>query len=145
MPDGAAADDLPIHVLFVDDDRTQVDGFRDYVRVAQPSWRAACFADPARAVDYLLGYGRSLQVFVCDVHMPRISGLHLLGLVMSRHPQVTRLALSGMLDRGTLLGCDRLAHRCLCKPVGGAKLCAVIRELVGPASATRLAAPAVAP
>lgn len=130
MEQPEAPGDMPLRILHVDDDRMLVRLFRDYVQEAQPGWTVVGFSDPHRAVQYLRGHGGEVDVMVCDVHMPRVSGIELLNLVASLHPSIVRISVSGMIDRHTLLGTDRTAEVSVCKPIRNAQLCETIAAAV---------------
>ena len=120
----------PLRILHIDDDRTVVRLFRDYIHEVQSVWSVVSFTEPHRAVQFLRGRGAEVDVMLCDVRMPRVSGIELLQLVATLHPRIVRISISGMIDGYTLRGTDRTAEVSVCKPIRHAQLCATIAEAV---------------
>lgn len=122
-------DPATLSVVFVDDDRMLVELFRMYVEEAHPTWKVRFFSDPLRALDYVKGYGRGIDVMVCDVGMPLVSGIELFEVIRERYPNIVRVTLSGRIDSQTIIGAGKHAECSLCKPIKGETLCATIIDL----------------
>ena len=61
-------------------------------------------------------FRKRYDVVVADMRMPQMDGIELLTLVMQRHPNTTRIMLSGQADRDKALRLVGTAHQYLSKP-----------------------------
>lgn len=61
-------------------------------------------------------FRKRYDVIVADMRMPEMDGIELLTLVMQRHPNTTRIMLSGQADRDKALRLVGTAHQYISKP-----------------------------
>jgi len=118
-----------LSVVFVDDDKLLVDLFRMLAGEIHPGWEIQCFSDPMRALAYVKGYGSRIDVMVCDVNMPFVSGLQLFEIIRLKYPLIIKITLSGNIDSRTIMDSVKIAEYNLCKPIKGEALCGKIVEL----------------
>jgi DNA-binding NtrC family response regulator len=112
-----------LHILLVDDDFSLIDGIRRGLHRTFPGWtvyEAISVADAMRTLDRL---APSLDVVVCDLNMPELSGTKLLKLIQDMFPHIVRISLSGMLDGRSIVGATKHAECQLCKPISIEQLC----------------------
>ena len=112
-------------ILFVDDEPGILEGLRDVFRAERARWETVFVQTPEQALVELAR--EPFQLLVTDLRMPSMDGLALLGQVRARHPDVTRIVLSGQADLLLASRASALAHRYLVKPCSAA----VIRTHVG--------------
>jgi len=74
--------------------------------------------DFAESGEVALGhlFRKRYDVIVADMRMPQMDGIELLTLVMQRHPNTTRIMLSGQADRDKALRLVGTAHQYISKP-----------------------------
>lgn len=113
-------------VVFVDDEATLMECIRDYVSGEHPDWEAFYFTNPVDALEFVRRHGAELDAIVCDIHMPYASGIEILDLIRTDHPDIVRITLSGHLDIKTIVGAGRSADLNICKPVRVGLLCETI-------------------
>ena len=106
-----------IEVLFIDDDIELLDAVKRLIKVNKVDWKVRYSASPIDAFRILKEHGATINVVVCDINMPYISGVKMLKFISVEFPHIARLALSGMLDVNSLLGSDRYSDTHICKPV----------------------------
>jgi HD-like signal output (HDOD) protein len=116
-------------ILFVDDERQVLDGFRDTLRVWRPDWTMA-FALSGEAAIAELAKG-SFDVIVSDLRMPGMSGGELLQHVHATYPATVRIVLSGHSELEDTLHAAPFAHQFLAKPCPPDELHRVIEHLCG--------------
>lgn len=115
---------LKINILVVDDDQGILDGIRRLLHVKQPDWIVEYIVDPIVAIRYLKSELNGLDILVCDINMPMVSGLQIMKAVKNNWPKVGVVALSGQLD--SIVSANKYADKHLCKPVNIDILCATI-------------------
>ena len=119
-----------ISMVFVDDEMILASLLKDFVESEFPAWTIASFCDEVKALDHIRDHADAIDVVVCDIGMPYISGIEILEIVARNHPRIRRVVLSGMIDARSLLGSSRFAELSLCKPIKCRDLCQKVGELV---------------
>lgn len=119
-------------VLFVDDEPRILDGLKRMLYPLRNEWRMAFVTSGREALELL--EQSDYEVLVTDLRMPEMSGVELLAKVVSRHPQVVRMVLSGTADQEIAVRSATLAHQYLVKPCDAA----TIRATVGRAFSLRV-------
>jgi len=112
-------------VLFVDDERAILEGFRNLFR--REAFEVVTAESALRALEILAI--RPIDVVVSDECMPRISGAKFLALVRERYPDIVRIMLTGeaSLSAATRAINDGL-YRFLSKPIEQDELRRVVRD-----------------
>lgn len=107
-------------VLFVDDEPHVLEALRRMLHRMRRDWEMHFAGSALEALEVMEKV--PIDVLVCDVRMPRMDGAQLLAEVRQRHPEVTRIALSGHADEEAELQTGRLVHHFLQKPCDLAEL-----------------------
>lgn len=123
----AAAGEL--RLLVVDDDPLVIAGIRRNLRLCHPGWTVREAGSAMDAMHVLQRHANSIDVVVCDINMPFTPGTRLLKVMHALFPWIVRIALSGMLNGPTLVGCHKHAESHLCKPIPADRLFAEILRL----------------
>jgi CheY-like chemotaxis protein len=126
MAAGIPTDELA--VLFVDDEQSVLDGIARMLRLRQPRWRVQFTTSPIQALEIYKRDVQSLDVVVCDINMPLVSGVQIMRAIHQRTPHIGRITLSGQLDAASLMGAKYVDCH-LCKPVNADQLCAKIIQV----------------
>lgn len=103
-----------MRVLFVDDDRSVLDGLANVLRRNRREWDMVFAAGGPQALREMTR--APFDAVVADVNMPGISGQELLTHVKEHHPATARIVLSGHVDEGAARRLVHCAHRFLAKP-----------------------------
>lgn len=74
------------------------------------------------AIEIVNVHIKDIDVMVCDINMPGLSGLDALRIAKQLFPRLLRVALSGHIDVYTLLESEKISHLHLCKPVDAQKI-----------------------
>lgn len=114
-------------VLFVDDNKSLIDSFKNYFDKMPKKWAPIYQTDPLKAMDILI-FG-DIDIIVTDIHMPEINGVTLLDFVKKEHPDIIRIAISGESDTPEMLAKAKNAHRYIQKPVDLNSLRSVIERV----------------
>jgi len=104
----------PIRVLFVDDERSLLDGLRRSLHRKVGNWELA-FCDSGEKALQLMDE-RPFEVIISDMRMPGMNGVELLTEVKKRFPKTVRYVLSGFSDRNMILQSVGLTHQFFSKP-----------------------------
>ncbi len=99
---------LPGRILFVDDDRTLLEGVERSLRPTREVWQCEFVEHPATALDLL--QQRKFEVVVADMRMPGMTGAELLAAAKEVAPDTVRLMLTGNADLPTVLAAVNQAH-----------------------------------
>jgi len=113
-------------IFFVDDEPDILEGLRSALRRQRSRWNMR-FAVGGEAALRELALS-PCDVIVSDMRMPGMDGLTLLGLVRDRHPQTSRIVLSGHADLDTVIRSSAVAHQYLSKPCDTDSLCTAIER-----------------
>jgi len=103
-------------VLFVDDEDALLDLYRIAFGTDEKEWDVE-FAPDAPCALQLMEL-EPFDVVVTDMRMPAMSGAELVVEIMKRHPQTSRLILSGYADQEQVARCIGATHQFIAKPVG---------------------------
>ena len=103
-------------VLFVDDESMILEMYRVAFEGDRDGWNVE-FCDGAPEALQMMDRA-PFDVVVTDMRMPRMSGAELVVEVMKRHPQTSRLILSGYADQEQVARCIGATHQFLAKPLG---------------------------
>ena len=106
-----------LSVIFIDDELAILDAIGRAAHRRFPKWKVQCISNPINALTVFQEQAQSIQVLVCDIHMPEVSGVRIMQAVRSVLPHVSIIALSGQLDAKSIVGANKYADVCLCKPV----------------------------
>ena len=123
-------DSTPISLVFVDDETMLANLLSDFVEINFPHWKLVSFNNEIKALDYIRDNALNIDVVVCDIGMPYISGIEILEIIRKNHPHIRRIVLSGMIDTRSILGSNKFAEISLCKPIKSMDLCNKVSELV---------------
>jgi putative nucleotidyltransferase with HDIG domain len=107
-------------ILFVDDDESVLDGLRRLLHKMEDEWDIEFFADGRSALAAM--DKNSYDIIVTDLRMAEMGGVELLEIVRKRHPDATRLMLSGCSEQpmyGKAVSC---AHQFIAKPCDSEQL-----------------------
>lgn len=107
-------------ILFVDDEPLLLEVVEARFADRASAWEM----DFAESGEVALGhmFRKRYDVIVADMRMPEMDGIELLTLVMQRHPNTTRIMLSGQADREKALRLVGTAHQYISKPCDLAEL-----------------------
>jgi HD-like signal output (HDOD) protein/ActR/RegA family two-component response regulator len=111
-------------VVFVDDDPMQLSLYALLLEDYASTWDVVLAEGGAQALE-ILGQGPA-DVVVSDMHMPGMDGVQLMAEICRRHPQVSRLILSGIGDQEEIARCLENTHQFLAKPVNSSDLIATL-------------------
>lgn len=115
-----------INVLFVDDDRAQLDALESRLKPMRESWRMR-FVDTVPAALAALA-AEPADVVVTEMRQGRLDGAELLRRVRDTAPAAVRLVLSGQTAQDAVMRSLPVAHQFLAKPCDIGKLAQVIER-----------------
>ena len=101
-------------VLFVDEERRVLDGYRRSLRPMSAEWNMFFCSSGREALELLRS--EPVQVFVCDMRLSDFSGVALFEKVRDEYPQALRVALTGQVDQEAMFRSSGLVHKYLSKP-----------------------------
>ena len=84
-----------INILFVDDDKDVLDGFKRVLFKMRKEWDMEFVTSGEEALERL--ESKSFNAVVTDIGMFGISGTELFRIVKESHPEVARVIISGVL------------------------------------------------
>jgi HD-like signal output (HDOD) protein/CheY-like chemotaxis protein len=113
-------------ILFVDDEVRVLEGIQRMLRPMRNEWEVLIAEGGAKALEVLSR--ETVDVVVSDMRMPGMDGAELLQQVMSRHPNVVRIILSGQADRDSILRSLSATHQYLAKPCDPDRLRAAVAK-----------------
>jgi len=116
-------------ILFVDDEKSVLDGLRRCLWEQQDDWQMAFAIGADQALTWM--QTRQPDVVVTDMRMPGMNGDELLRRVQALYPATARLILSGHFDQEAEIRTSGLAHAYLLKPCPTETLIAAIRRVLG--------------
>lgn len=110
------------HILYVDDDRTCLDGVELTLRQKRSTFRLSLFESPFSAAEFFRE--NDVDLLISDLHMPGMSGLDLLSETKAIKPDVPSMILSGIADLPMALTAinELQVFRLLTKPCGSETL-----------------------
>ncbi len=101
-------------ILFVDDEPLLLEVIEARFGSRASSWEMDFAPGGENALSQM--FRKRYDVIVADMRMPEMDGIELLTLVMQRHPNTTRIMLSGQADRDKALRLVGTAHQYISKP-----------------------------
>jgi HD-like signal output (HDOD) protein/CheY-like chemotaxis protein len=104
----------PTTVLFVDDDRSLLDGLRRTLHRKVDNWQLL-FAESGESALALL-QKHEIDVVISDMRMPGMNGVEFLRTVKECYPKTLRFILSGYSDRAMILESIGITHQFFSKP-----------------------------
>ena len=104
-----------IRILFVDDDRDVLDGFKRVLFKMRKEWDMEFVTNGEEALDLL--EKTPFDAVVSDIGMSGISGTELFRVTKEKHPEVARIIISGSAGMDHLVKAVGIAHQFLLKPV----------------------------
>jgi len=113
-------------ILFVDDERSVLDGLRRTLFGQRPVWEML-FA-PGGAEALALMQAQPVDVVVTDMRMPGMDGAQLLDRVRHRWPEAVRIVLSGYSEREAIFRTIGPAHQYFVKPCAAVVLIEAINR-----------------
>ncbi|MFH2001121.1 MAG: response regulator [Planctomycetota bacterium] len=113
-------------ILFLDDDPNVLEGLRRTFRAMRKEWALAFAQNGREGLDLLDRV--PFDVVVCDLQMRGMDGAEVLQEVISKHPHVVRIVLSGQFDRDLSMKTVNPAHQYLSKPYNSEKLISILNR-----------------
>jgi HD-like signal output (HDOD) protein len=113
-------------ILFVDDDRSLLDGLRDALRSHRRDWSMSFVASAQDALGALQACAH--DVVISDLRMPGQDGAALLEQVREQWPATVRIVLSGHADMKMVARAAAVAHRLIAKPCETDELANIIQR-----------------
>lgn len=101
-------------ILFVDDERSVLDGLRRMLRPFRDEWSVFTADTGEQALDMLKK--ADIDVVVSDMRMPRMDGAQLLRHVADQYPDTIRMVLTGHSSNEAFLRSVGPTHQVLTKP-----------------------------
>ncbi|MCL5990740.1 MAG: response regulator [Bacteroidetes bacterium] len=117
---------MKISILFVDDDRDVIDGYKRMLFSMKKEWEQFYAISGEDALKIM--EANKIDVIVSDMKMPGMDGTTLLSKVMELYPRVLRIILSGHQDDIKIIRSTTLAHQFLLKPCDTNQLMNVIEN-----------------
>ena len=114
------------NVLFVDDERSILDGLKRLLR-GQQEWQMAFVDNPVVALRMI--ETQPYDVVISDMRMPQVSGAEVLRHAKQHSPKSVRIALSGYAEAGLVLESAGTVHRFLAKPCDSQALVACVEQV----------------
>jgi DNA-binding NtrC family response regulator len=87
---------VSVRILIIDDDEALLAGLADMLKIRLQDVQVDKCCDPVSAVGMVRQ--QDYDVILCDVCMPRVSGLELLPQLRYERPNVAIIAMSGIAD-----------------------------------------------
>jgi HD-like signal output (HDOD) protein len=113
-------------ILFVDDDASVLDAFKNILRKRRNEWDMVFVVGGLAALAEL--EKGSFDVVVTDMRMPGMDGAALLTRVRDCYPATARIVLSGQADRDAIVRALPVTHQFLNKPCDAATLRNVVER-----------------
>jgi HD-like signal output (HDOD) protein len=113
-----------IQILFVDDDKSVLDGLRRSMHSMRAEWNMSFATGGAEALALLAV--APADVVVTDMRMPGMTGRDLLAEVKRLYPEAVRFILSGYAESSSIMQVAGTAHQYLSKPCDVATLKAAV-------------------
>jgi len=111
---------MATRILFVDDDREILDGFKRVLFKMRKEWTMDFVTNAEEALERL--NKTTYNAVVSDIGMSGTSGIVLLETLLEKHPGVARIIVSGNSDMKGLIEVLGTAHQFLVKPVNPTEL-----------------------
>ncbi len=82
------------NVMFVDDEKSLLNSMARMLRPLEDQWQFFYVDSPIKALDLLDTL--AVDVIICDMGMPKMTGKEMLSIVHDRHPQIIRVMMTGL-------------------------------------------------
>lgn len=115
-----------MRLMFVDDDRNILNGYRRMLFGQIPSSEVFFFESGLQALDAM--QKNHFDIVISDMRMPIMNGVEFLERVRERSPETVRIILSGHSDEELILKSVNAAHQFLAKPCDAEILLGAIRR-----------------
>jgi len=112
------------HILFVDDDPLQLGLYTLMLEDEAGDWEVDQAVGSREALGKL--DSNRFDVVVSDLRMAGMDGVELMTEICRRHPQMSRIVISGIDDQEEIARCLETTHQFLAKPVRGSELLATL-------------------
>jgi len=116
-------------ILFVDDEPLLLEVIEARFGTRTAAWEMDFSGTGEDALSRM--FRKRYDLIVADMRMPRMDGIELLTLVMQRHPNTTRIMLSGQADKEKALRLVGTAHQYISKPCNLDELETAIDQALG--------------
>ena len=113
--------------IFVDDEPRILQGLRRQLRPLRDEWEMTFATGGREALAIMQDEG--FDAIISDMRMPGMDGAEFLAHCRARHPEATRIVLSGHMERDSTLQAVRVAHQFLTKPCDAQSLRDVLRRI----------------
>ncbi len=121
-------DSAPRRILFVDDERSVLDGLRRLLRPYRKQWTVMVAESGDEGLDKLKEH--PVDVVVSDMRMPKMDGAEFLGHVATQYPAAIRIVLTGQSSNEAFLRSIGTTHQVLTKPCDPEELVATLERAV---------------
>jgi putative nucleotidyltransferase with HDIG domain len=117
-----------IRILFVDDDRSVLDGLRRMLHKMSRQWKMEFVTRPAQALKVMRE--THYDIIISDLKMPDSDGIELLEKVRKRYPDTIRFMLSGYSDQPLQGRAAKCVHQFISKPYSAENLTNLIMRAI---------------
>lgn len=101
-------------IAFVDDDQRILDGLKRMLHGCRNTWDINVYSSGADLLNDMSG--KTFDIIVSDMRMPKMNGAELLSIVKEKSPGTLRIILSGYADDEMVLESVQAAHQFIAKP-----------------------------
>ena len=115
-------------IVFVDDDKSVLDGLRRMLRGYRKQWRIYFCLSAKEALEVFKE--KHVDVIISDMRMPVMNGVQLLHKIRSMSPHTIRIALSGYVNKEMTLESIQVVHQFITKPCDKESISAVIERAI---------------
>ena len=115
-------------IVFVDDDKSVLDGLRRMLRGYRKQWRIYFCLSAKEALEVFKE--KHVDVIISDMRMPFMDGVQLLHKIRSMSPYTIRIALSGYENKDMTLESIQVVHQFIAKPCDKESISAVIERAI---------------
>ncbi|MEE2960976.1 MAG: response regulator [Myxococcota bacterium] len=108
--------ELPLKILFVDDEPLILESMRTMLRRQRRRWAMEFVDCPVRASELLLSNPNKFDIVISDMKMPKKDGVSVLETTKKSQSTAVRIMLSGYSDQNEILRAIPVTHQFLGKP-----------------------------
>lgn len=117
-----------ISILFVDDEKEILDGYRRVFFKLRNELNLFFASSGEEALEIISN--NRINLLVADIQMPGMDGIQLLYNVKNKYPNIIRILLSGINDIKKGIHASGASHQLLAKPINPADLIAIVNRAV---------------